>query len=222
MAGLEIQTAPTDEPIETSEAKNFIKLDDSVDERVVRSLVIAARMWAENYTGRALINRTLKLSLDGFEEVDMPLWEGTKVGPDLTLRKRHITLPNPPCVSVTSVTTYDDSDTSTVMSTSDYYVDRARQPAQVVLRNGANWPTALRVSNAVEIVYVAGYGATPAEVPEAIRLAMLQYIAFSYEHRGEFERFPPPTPPASIEALMSPYRIMSLGGEPYSGTRRYW
>ena len=34
---------------------------------------------------------------------------------------------------------------------------------------------------------MAGYGANRSDIPEAIRLGILNIIAFNYEHRGDFE-----------------------------------
>jgi uncharacterized phiE125 gp8 family phage protein len=113
---------------------------------------------------------------------------------------------------VTSVTTYDDADVSTVFAASSYYVDTAAEPGRVVLRTGSTWPTALRVGNAVEIVYVAGYGAAAA-VPAPIKFAVKSVAAWLYENRGEqdFAKLP-----ANVSMLLQPYRVMSFGSNPFA------
>ena len=133
-----------------------------------------------------MINRTLNLFIDGIDEVDVALWEGTKVGPDLSLRKRYIEIPTTPVQSVSAVTSFTDDDTESTFASTKYFVDTAREPARLFLRDGEAWPTGLRVANGLKIVYVAGYGSNRTDVPEAIRVAILQYIAFNYEHRGRF------------------------------------
>jgi hypothetical protein len=210
MAGIQTITAASTDPIDIKDLKNFLKLDEAEDELYVRTLIGAATEYVESYTERSLINRTLKLSLDYLSEIDVPLWEGVKNGPDITIRKTIITLPKSPVSSVTSIYTYDDSDTATEFPSSKYYVDTASFPARVILRSGETWPTGLRVGNAVEITYVAGYGTSPRQVPEQIRLAIMQYAAFMYEHRGEFERFPPPAMPASLDVLLQSFRSMAF------------
>jgi len=217
MAGLVVVTGPAVEPVSVADVIQHLRLDADTNEDEVEAYIKAAREWVENYTGRAFINRTLRLSIDGIDEVDIPLWEGWKTGPDISLRKRDLLIPKPPLYSVTSITTYDDDDNGTVFAASKYYVDKAREPGRVFLRNGEVWPTALRVSNAVEIVYVAGYGTTAGAVPASVVFAMKALAAWLYEHRGEEA---PEKLPANIALLLQQYRVMSLSTDPfYNGYR---
>ena len=214
MAGISVVTEANDDAVSFSETVEYLRLDEQVDTRVIKNLILASTNFVENYTGRALINRTLKLSVDNMDEVDTPLWEGTRIGPDMTLRKNYIELPKAPISSVTHIKHYDDSDNATTFATSKYYVDSVREPARIVLRTGETFPNALRVANAIEITYVAGYGATGSSVPEALRLAMLQYITFNYEHRGELESGNPRLP-QSLKMLMNPYRLVTFSTYPF-------
>ena len=65
MAGIETVTAAADEPLGLTEVKDYLRLDDQVDDNFVRTFIIAAREWAENYTNRAFITRTLRFHIDG-------------------------------------------------------------------------------------------------------------------------------------------------------------
>jgi len=220
MAGIRVVTEPTRRALDVRDVKNFLKLDDDADEIMVRTMMSVASDFVENYTGRSLINRSLELFIDGVFEIDYPLFEGTRTGPDMYFRRRVIELPSSPISSVSSISTFSDDDTETTFSASSYFVDTVTQPARIVLRNGATWPTSLRVANGIKIEYVAGYGPTPATIPEPLRLAMYQYIAYLYEHRGDFERFPPPEMPTSIQALIQPYRILNFSANPFHGKDR--
>jgi len=173
-------------------------------------------MYVENYTGRSLLNRTLKLSIDYVDEVDQPLWEGTRIGPDMAIRRRYIQLPRPPVVSVTHVKTFDDADTETTLASSKYYVDNQREPARLVLRNGETWPTALRIANAIEITYVSGYGASRSNVPEAIIQGLLSHITFMYENRGDAYGKPQNPLPHSIKYLLDPYKVLNFSTDPFN------
>jgi uncharacterized phiE125 gp8 family phage protein len=219
VAGITIVTEPSRKALDIEDVKNFLKLDEDSDEVFVRTLIGAAEKYVEEFTGRSLINRTLKLSLDGIQEVDLPLWEGVRLGPDITFRHTILQLPYSPVSSVTSIYTYDDAGTATEFDSDKYYVDTASNPSRVVLKNGETWPSALRVGNAVEITYVAGYGASPANIPEPIRLALYQFIAFNYEHRGESEGAPVMLP-SSIDDLLHPYRVMGFTNDPFRGKDR--
>ena len=110
-----------------------------------------------------------------------------------------------PIQSVTSVSTFDDSDNETTMAASKYYVDNVREPSRIVLRQGATFPTALRVATAIKVVFVAGYANSYA-VPEPVRMGMLQHIAFLYEHRGDMYEAASPMPPM-IKSMYAPYVV---------------
>jgi len=213
MGGQTVATPASIDPLTYTEIRDYLRLDDGVDESFLISLLKSGVNFAENYTGRALINRTLNLFIDGIDEVDVALWEGTKVGPDLSLRKRYIEIPTTPVQSVSAVTSFTDDDTESTFASTKYFVDTAREPARLFLRDGEAWPTGLRVANGLKIVYVAGYGSNRTDVPEAIRVAILQYIAFNYEHRGDFEgQIKPPT---MLQGLLQPYRRLSFTNNPY-------
>ncbi len=217
MAGLQITTAPTVEPLTLQEVKEYLRVEDSTDERVIRPFVETVRRLAEEHLGRALMTQTLSLFVDAYDELADPLWEGMRTGAYLNYYKNYINLPRTPVTSVTSVSTFDDSDTETTMASSRYYVDNVREPARVVLRQGETFPTALRVANAIKVVYVAGYTSAYA-VPEPIRMGMLQHIAYLYEHRGDMYDAKSPLPPA-IKTLYSPYVVhRGLGSSAFLAT----
>lgn len=208
MSGITTVTAAVDLPITLTEAKEYLRLDEQVDDSIVRSYIIAGTSWAENQTARSLINRTLKLSIDGISEIEEPLTEGIKTAPYKQFYKNYIEIPFAPLQSVTHVKYYSDSDVESTWATSNYYVDTVREPARIVLRDGGSFPTDLRKANGIEITFVSGYGENPSDVPEPIRVAILQYVTFLYEHRGDFERFPPPKLPTVLNQLLQPYKIL--------------
>ena len=113
MAGLTIVADVSGEPISADNVREYAHIDDGVETTVINNMIKSSRLYVENYLGRSLLNRTLKLSIDYVDEVDQPLWEGTRIGPDMAIRRRYIQLPRPPVVSVTHVKTFDDDDTAT-------------------------------------------------------------------------------------------------------------
>ena len=184
MAGLQITTAPTTEPVTLQEAKEYLRIGDSTDERVLQNFIETARMAAEDHMGRAIMPQTLSYFTDAYDELADPLFEGFRTVPYLNYYKNYITLPRPPVVSVTSVSTFNDSDTETTMTASKYYVDNVREPARIVLRLGETFPTALRVANAIKVVYTAGY-TNAFTVPAPIKIGILEHVAHLYENRGD-------------------------------------
>ena len=206
MSGLSVVTAATDLPLSMTETKEYLRLDEQVDDALIRGYIIAATEYAENTTHRSLITRTLKLPVDALTEIDVPLKEGFTTAPYKRFYKDYIELPSSPVQSVTHVKYYDDASNESTWATSNYYVDTEREPARIVLRDGGTFPTDLRPANGLEITYTAGYGANPSDVPESIRVAMLQFVTFLYEHRGESEAKTPEMP-MICRTLLQPYTI---------------
>ena len=207
MSGIKITTQPTQEPVTLQEVKDYLRVEDNTDERVLRPFIETARRYAEEHLRRTLMSTTYTLFMDSLDEMEDPLWEGMRTGPYKNYYKNYICLPKSPVVSVTHLKTYDDSDNATTMAASKYYVDNAREPARLVLRTGETFPSALRVANAIEIEFVAGYS-SPFSIPEPIRLGMLQHIAFMYEHRGEnIDYLQARQFPLMVKSLYAPYVI---------------
>lgn len=207
MGSLVVSSAPSSEPLTLSDTKSYLRVDHSSDDSLITSLIIASRQLVEEHTGRALITQTLHLFLDGFNETEDPLWEGVRTGPYLNFYKNYIDLPRAPVASVTSIHTFDDDDNSTLYATANYYVNSAREPARIVLRTGSTWPTALRVANAIKVVYEAGYGGA-GSVPNPIKQAMLQLVAHMYEQRGDMADVNGETKmPILVKKLLAPYVV---------------
>lgn len=164
--GLSVVTAPSVEPVTIQEVKDnaVIGIDD--DDLLVARKITAARELAETFIKRAFISTTLRLTLDF-----MPSWE--------------FYLPRPRLVSVTSVKNLDSAGVQQTISSSDYTVDTYTEPGRITPAYGETWPTGREHTNAIEVVYVAGYGSTAASVPQAIKDAIVMTVTQWYEHRGD-------------------------------------
>jgi uncharacterized phiE125 gp8 family phage protein len=153
------------------------------------------------------------MMLDGLRQREDILYEGMRTGPSNVTYTDHIELAGTPVISVENVKYYSDDNTETTWPSSNYYVDIFSEPARIILRDSGTFPTDLRAANGLEINFTAGYGSSPNTVPEAIRVAILQYMAYLYEHRGDYEAGS--QPPSIIRTLLDPYRIMRLNSTPY-------
>lgn len=205
MAGLVVTTEPEQEPVTLQEVKEYLRVEDNTDERNLRPLIETARRFAEMHLGRTLFTTTFTQFYDSIDELEDPLWEGMREGPYINYYKNYLVLGQTPVASVTHVKTYNDSDEATTMASSKYYIDSAREPARVVLRTGETFPSSLRVANAIEVQYVAGYSSIYS-IPEPIRMGILQHIAHLYEHRGDMYEAKTPYPPM-LRTLYAPYVV---------------
>jgi len=187
-------TPPTVEPVSLDEVKSHARIDHNVDDVLLGSLLFAARQWCEHYTRRAFINQTWDLALSVVPE------------------KRYVNLPRSPLESITHVQLFDDNDNAKTWDEENYFADTVSDVGRLYLREGACWPDASRCSNGVVITYVAGYGIDGSFVPEPIKLAIKQLVLHWYEYRGDaVQSNILSKAPLTVEALLDPYRILSLG-----------
>lgn len=167
------QTGPAVEPVTLSEAKAHLRVDTSDDDVYIGTLITAAREWVEQYLDRTLISTQWAMRFDKF--------------PDSGIEP--VELPRPPMVTsgtataVTVTFTTEAGPTSTY-STAEYRVDRQATPGAVLPMYGSTWTPHRQDDNAISVTWWAGYGATGASVPAAIRHAMLMLVAHWYETRG--------------------------------------
>ena len=220
MAGIKVQTAETAYAVTTTQIKNWLKVDGSDDDTVIGELQKVVHNWAKLYTKRSLTTQTLQLFIDSVYDVDVPIEEGMYIGIDQDISRRSIILPQSPVASITHVKYYDDADSATTWASSNYYLDNTSAPNRFVLRNGKSYPTGLRVANALEIQYVAGYGGQT-DVPYDIQYSCLLYASYLFEHRGDLLNGKNVTAPNSATQLLEPYVIKQLSTNAYRGTAHY-
>jgi len=138
----------------------------SSETTLINGYIKAAREFCENFQNRAFVNQTWELWLDGFPS------------------EAEIEIPLPPLVSVTSVKYYDTGNTEATFDSANYFVDTKSEPGRVCLGYGKSWPsTTLRSHNGVCVTFVAGYGATAANVPQKVKQSMLLLIGDYYSAR---------------------------------------
>jgi uncharacterized phiE125 gp8 family phage protein len=209
-------TAPDDEPVSLADAKLHLRETGTAQDALIRSLIASARQQAEELTRRAFMTQSWSVYLDAFPlamrdfrfgPVGSPLW------PYQTKPAAAIELPRPPVQSITWVKYYDQA--AGALQTLDptlYILDAASEPARLFPAPGASWPATQLRPNAVEVRYVAGYGADAETVPEPIRSWMLLRLAAMYENREEVVVEPRVT--ASVEVsfvdgLLDAYRVLT-------------
>lgn len=162
---LVIQTAPTVEPVAVADLKRFWGVDFGEDDDRIGVCAVAARIWVEHFTGRALINRTLDLYLDDFTPNRLGV----------------IRLPYPPLSSVTSIvyTATDGSSLATTLGTSVYSTDANREPGCIYLAYGQTWPSLYgqEHANEVRVRYVAGMAASASAFLTAQRQNFIEAIS---------------------------------------------
>jgi uncharacterized phiE125 gp8 family phage protein len=149
------------EPVTLEEAKVHIRVTADDEDDLITALIIAARQWVEMFTGLILVEREV---FDAFDSFDCMALSGWPIASDATL-----------------VVGYVDGAGDT-QAADDWWLKTGRRPARVSSTVGATWPTPYEGSEVVTVTYTAGY-ATPADVPQALKQAMLLLIGHWYSRR---------------------------------------
>jgi len=139
--------------------------DTSAVDAKLNRLIKASRLYAEEWRGEAFINQTWGVYRDTYPSeaaYQLPKW---------------------PLVSVAQVKHKDsDGNVTTLVEDTDYIVDITSRPGRIVLPFTKSWPSATYWPVLpVDIRFIAGYGATRADVPDFLKEAMLEDIRAHFE-----------------------------------------
>jgi uncharacterized phiE125 gp8 family phage protein len=191
-------------PVTHTDVKALGRIDGSDEDELIKSFILEATEHAEKYTRRALVNREFTLKVD---KVNDSIFAG---GGSLMGNQVDIYLPKGKIQSVTSVTVYDDDNVGTDYT--GYQLDDNN--GRIVLKDGVYWQNAQRNVAAIEVVYTAGYGASPASIPFGLRMIIRKHALSLYENREGCADIS-----KAICKELSPFRIVRL--DTFAGVNRY-
>lgn len=177
------------EILSTADAKTHLRIDGPAEDTHVAALVKAARMAIEEWTSRATTNQTWVMTLDAFPDDDQ------------------IRLPRPPLSSVTTLKYRDGDGTLQTWSSANYTVVTQDTPGRVQLAYGVTWPATRAQPGAVEVTYVAGYGAAASAVPAPLVHAARLVLGDMYGLREAAVVGTIHTDNPTVDALLAPYVV---------------
>ena len=162
------------EPLTLADLKAHLRIDHDHEDQLIEGVISTARRIAEEFSGRAFIQRTMRYEACGFP---------TETG----ARSDHIKLALPPLVSITSFEYLDESaGTFATWASTNYIVDTTAEPGRVYRAYEVSWPTIRQQHNAVKITYVTGNATGSSDVPEHYKHALRLISEGLYEDRGEY------------------------------------
>jgi uncharacterized phiE125 gp8 family phage protein len=181
---------PSAEPWSVAEAKAFLRVEHGDDDAVIAALIAAARGHVEALSRRALLVQRWRVALDA--------WPGNgRLDPRIG-----------PLRSVIAARVFDAANNAHGIDVATFVVDAA---ANIIASPCWAMPLPGRVTAGIELDVELGYGATAADVPDALRHAIRMLVAHWYENRGlaaiggNVAMLP-----AGVGALVAPYRMLSL------------
>jgi uncharacterized phiE125 gp8 family phage protein len=184
---------PASEPLSLAEAKNFLRVEHDADDALIAALVAAARGAVEAATRRVLITQEWRIALDRW-----PAPDGNQPA--------RIVSPVNPLRALLAARVRAADGAATALDAGAFTLDTVSAPGVIAFAR-AQLAEPGRALAGIELDVSAGYGASAAAVPEALRHAIRLLLARAYEHR---DRVPDSTLPAEVARLVGPYRILSL------------
>lgn len=196
---LKLTTAPAEEPITRANTKLKLGIGtgapDTSSDTQLDWMIPAARKWVEQRIQRALITQTWQLYLDEFSDI--------------------IRLPMGNVQSITHVKYTAEDGTVTTISAGDYQSDLVSVPARLMPSYAAgSWPTPrANTFNAVEVQFVAGYGAA-ADVPADIVEALYRIVGHWINNQAALESGVTITRvPYAVQEMLFPYLSYDYGSD---------
>lgn len=196
---LERVSGPELEPVTLAEMKLHLREFTSVtaNDATINALIVAAREWAEDYTGRALIDQTWRLTIDasviGGDVVSG--FQGPNFGTGAPasryewlgwMRRSEIMLHKAPVLALLSFKSVDDAGVETDVPAASYALREATSKwPRVVALNGATWVVGY---GGLRLTYRAGFSDqtfSPQQgldvVPERFKQAIKLWVEANYD-----------------------------------------
>lgn len=201
--GLSVVVGPGFEPISLDEAKSHCRITNTAEDGLMAGYILAARQMVEANTRRALVQQTFDYTVD----FQWPWRRQFVNGCDYASPR--IELPVAPVLSaadVTAVTYVDQGGTTQTLDPSQYLVTVDGPVAVIDPAYAVCWPTPRWQAATIKVRFKAGYGTTPGDTPEPLRMAMLLTIGHFFANREAVAAGTLNEIPMGYEALISPFR----------------
>ncbi len=186
---LVMTSGPALEPISLAEAKAHLRIDHTLEDALIQSLIITSRLHIEAALGLVLITQSWTYFVDRWP------------------KSQRINFPLRPVQAITSVRLWNTDGTSTTVPSTAFYLDGNGLPARLAWQGAGPLADPARAINGIEIAFTAGFGAAASDVPQSVRHALLLLVAHWYENREPVEIGSGVNPiPAIVSELLVPYR----------------
>jgi len=212
MQALQLLTPRVLQPLTLAEAKLHLRVDNTDEDDLIASLIVAATDAAEHYMGRAVLPQTWVQSLDAFADASV-LQTSYDLGSATQGNTQKIALYMPPVTAITTITYLRASDgTQQTLASNAYKLAKANDYlATVEPVYGTSWPSVRQQSESVQITFVTGY-ADAASVPALIKSWVKMRLGALYQNRESWTvgRSLSIAPNPHIDLMLDRYRAWVL------------
>jgi uncharacterized phiE125 gp8 family phage protein len=166
-SGLSIVTPAANLPVSIDAARRNSRIDTTDEDTRLTELIRVATAYVQKHTDTALITQTLSWKLDRFP-----------------IETKALYLPVWPVQSLSSVIYTDAAEASITIDLNTLSTRiPSRGQSRIARKKWAAWPSTLDTPDAVDIRFIAGFGATEASVPEEFKQAILLLVSHWFENR---------------------------------------
>jgi hypothetical protein len=209
MSAISIVTPAAALPLDTTFALKALRVL-SGDTDLATLYLAAATDAVEDYTARSLMQKTYRLTMDGWP-TSMQFWPSWPFWPITPHDHREedpafitLELRRSPLVSITSIKYYDSANVQQTLAGSEYVADKVSIPGRVAFPNAL--PTVYFRTDAVQVDFVAGsgaiaYGLSNSAIPPMLATAVLMFARQLYDNR---------VPLADAKMVAMPYGMRHL------------
>ena len=181
---------PVLEPVALADMKDYLRLDGAQEDALVTTLITAARLMVEAMSGRMLIDQGWRIVLDAWPLGDV------------------VRLPVAPVRQLTAARVFDSAGQPQLVPGNALMLELGTDPP--LLRKLAPLPEPGRAHVGIEIDVLAGFGASPSQVPAPLLQAIRMLVARWFEQRGDVVARDAEALPPAIAALVQPWRKVRL------------
>lgn len=183
-------TAPAATPVSLTEVKAHCRVDGTDSDTVLTALLNAAVDHLDGWSGilgRCLVTQTWRQDFASFGCLRLPLG---------------------PVSSIDTITYFDDENAQQTLPDSIYTLRSDALGAFVDLKPDQAWPSVYNRADAVSVTFIAGTAA--ADVPAAIKAAIMLLVSHWNEHREAAIEGGVSELPMGVAALIAPYRRVGV------------
>lgn len=201
--GLRLLKPPLEEPVTLEEAKGYLRVDGNADDALIKHLIKAARQAVEAYTNRCLIKQTWCFEVNaGYASARA---DDHYVGGMRLKGQGGIELPRAPFIDLQEKPCFFKDHKNYELTS--YRLDTQGVVAR--LHVGCN---AMDPKGFIRVIFHAGYGETPEEVPYPFKQAILMLVTSAYEHRSGANEInaQPLFMNEAVTQFLAPYRLLRL------------
>lgn len=184
---VELSVEPEVEPVSLSEMKAHLRVDSTVDDAYITSLITSARRHCEEYAWRSFCTQTWTMTLDAFPSGVIELPRGR--------------------VQSVVVQYYDEDGELQTLDAEEYVTSFSDARSRIAPISGGSWPETEDRIGAVLIEVTGGYG-DASDVPEPIKSAIKLHAGHLYANREDVVTGTIATKlPVGVERILDPYRL---------------